>query len=175
LTVAETVELALERSHPAGVLGGIIGAPWSRLVQRAVRDDAHSILERFGLGEYAHVPTDRLSTGVRHICELAALAATRPRLLVLDEPTSGIAQVETAPLTAMIRRFADEAQCAVIVVEHDLPALISLADRIYCLDRGRVIAHGEPEVVCRDPAVVAAYLGTARRYRRQRDRVGSRT
>ncbi len=162
LTVRETVELALHRQHPTGAFGALVGAPWVRLTETKLVAEADDIIERFGLTAFADLPGDRLSTGTRHICDLAAQAATRPRLMVLDEPTSGIAQRETEAFRPLIRAVADELGCAILVVEHDMPFLMAVADRIYCLERGRVIAEGTPAAVREDPAVVASYLGAAR-------------
>ena len=170
LTVRETIELALERQHPTGRLGALVGTPWVRLAERTLAVEADGVIDRFGLAAYADMPGDRLSTGTRHVCDLAAQAATRPRLMILDEPTSGIAQRETEAFRPLIRDLAEELGCAMLVVEHDMPFLMAVADRIYCLDRGRVIAEGTPAVVRKDPAVVASYLGVegVRRVRKRR-------
>ena len=168
LTVRETVELALDHHRLGGTIGALVGAPWVRLSERARSTEAEAIIDRFGLTAFADVPLDRLSTGTRHICDLAAQVATRPRLMILDEPTSGIAQRETEAFRPLIRDVAEELGCAVLVVEHDMPFLMAVADRIYCLERGRVIAEGTPAVVRNDPAVMASYLGGAR------SRVGAR-
>ncbi|HUQ39734.1 MAG TPA: ATP-binding cassette domain-containing protein, partial [Acidimicrobiales bacterium] len=162
LSVRETIELALDRRHPVGRFGTLVAAPWTRLAERSVAADAATIIERFGLLPYADVPGDRLSTGTRHICDLAAQAATQPRIMILDEPTSGIAQREAEAFGPLLRDLVGELGCAMLVVEHDMPFLMSVADRIYCLERGRVIAEGAPAAVRKDPAVVASYLGAAR-------------
>lgn len=163
LTVREMLQLALARRHPASTFGAIVGAPWVRLSERASAAEADRIIDRFGLGAYADVPGDRLSTGTRRLCGLAVQVATRPRLMILDEPTAGIAQRETEVLRALLRDVADDLGCAMLVVEHDMPFLMAVSDRIYCLDGGRVIAEGTPAAVREDPAVVASYLGVARR------------
>lgn len=168
LTVRETVELAVARRHPMGAVGSVVGAPWARVSERAVAAEAAEVIDRFGLGAFAGVPCDRLSTGTRHLCDLATQVATRPRLMVLDEPTSGIAQGENEALRVLLRDVADEVGCAMLVVEHDMPFLMAIADRIYCLDRGAVIAEGTPAEVRDDPAVVAGYLGVASRRRGRR-------
>jgi ABC-type branched-subunit amino acid transport system ATPase component len=147
LTVRETIELALDRHEPTGAFGALVGAPWVRIAARARAADADAIIDRFGLSEHADVPIDRLSTGVRHLCDLAAQGATRPGLLILDEPTSGLAQREAEALRPLVRELADELGSAVLVVEHDLAFLTAVADRLYRLDRGRVVAVGSPDSV----------------------------
>jgi ABC-type branched-subunit amino acid transport system ATPase component/ABC-type branched-subunit amino acid transport system permease subunit len=161
LTVRETVELALDRRHPTAAIGALVGAPWARFAARLAAEEAEEIIERFGLTAFADAPGDQLSTGTRHLCDIAAQVATEPRLMILDEPTSGIAQRETDELRGVLRSVADEVGCAMLVVEHHLPFLMAVADRIYCLDRGRVIAEGTPSAVRDDPAVVTSYLGVA--------------
>lgn len=165
LSVRETIELALSRQYPVGAVAAITGAPWARLEQRSLAAEADRIIDRFGLRSYADAPIDRLSTGVRHICEIATQVGTNPQLLILDEPTSGVAQRETEEFAPLIRGVADELGCAVVVVEHDMRLLMSLADRVYCLDRGRVIAVGTPDAIGQDPAVVSSYLGASQRTR----------
>ena len=173
LTARETIELGLAHAHPTGA-GLVFGAPWARLAQTELAADADAIIDRFGLRDEADTPVDRLSTGVRHLCELAAAVASRPRLLILDEPTSGVAQREAESLGLHIRDVVDELGCAVVIVEHDMRLLMSLADRVYCLDGGRVIAEASPADVQRDPAVVASYLGVPGRRRSPRTTAATR-
>ncbi|HUF84268.1 MAG TPA: ATP-binding cassette domain-containing protein, partial [Acidimicrobiia bacterium] len=138
-----------------------VGAPWARFSERLSAEEADVLIDRFGLAAFADVPADQLSTGTRHLCDVGAQVATEPRLMILDEPTSGIAQRETDELRGVLRGVADELGCAMLVVEHHMPFLMAIADRIYCLERGRVIAEGTPEAIREDPAVVASYLGVA--------------
>lgn len=160
LTVTETVQVALTNSHRVGLLACALGAPWARDAESETLLKAQEILERLNLTPWANSLTADLSTGTRRICDLAAQLAARPRLIVLDEPTAGIAQRECEMFPPLLRDIREELGCSILVVEHDMPMLMSLCDRIYAMASGRVIAEGTPEEVRADPLVVATYLGT---------------
>lgn len=160
LTVLETVQVAIGRRHRTGVLAAMVAAPWVRSIERSTRREAEEIVERFGLGAWGDSRTADLSTGTRRICELAAQVAARPRLLLLDEPTAGVAQREAEAFGPLLRGIRDELDCSVLIVEHDMPLLMSVCDRLYALETGRVIAEGTPDEIRNNPRVVASYLGT---------------
>ena len=160
LTVAETVQVALSRRARVGFVSSAIGAPWARAVNRQTRTEALELLERLNLLQWADAPTADLSTGTRRICDLAAQLASRPKVLLLDEPTAGVAQREVEMFPPVLRRIRDELDCSILVVEHDMPMLMSLCDRVYAMDLGHVIAHGTPEEVRANPLVISSYLGT---------------
>jgi ABC-type uncharacterized transport system ATPase subunit len=113
-----------------------------------------------GLEDYADTLAGELSTGTRRICALASQVAARPRVILLDEPTAGVAQRETEAFGPLLRRIRDELDCAIVIVEHDMPLLMGLCDRVYAMEQGAVIAEGTPDEVRDDPRVVASYLGT---------------
>jgi ABC-type branched-subunit amino acid transport system ATPase component len=131
-----------------------------RWVERASRADADAVIERLGLAAYAHTLTSSLSTGTRRICDLAAQVAAGPKVLLLDEPTAGVAQREAEAFGPLLRRIRDELDCSILLVEHDMPLLMGLCDRVYAMEAGRVIAEGTPEEIRNDPSVIASYLGT---------------
>jgi ABC-type branched-subunit amino acid transport system ATPase component len=160
LTVVETVQVALARQHKVGIVSAMVGAPWVRSAERHTRADATALVERFGLAEWADTLTAELSTGTRRICDLAAQVATRPKLLLLDEPTAGVAQREAEAFGPLLRDIRAELDCAVLIVEHDMPLLMGLCDRVYAMEAGRVIATGTPPEIRADPRVIASYLGT---------------
>jgi ABC-type branched-subunit amino acid transport system ATPase component/ABC-type branched-subunit amino acid transport system permease subunit len=161
LTVLETLQVALSRRHKVGVPSAMVAAPWVRGTERRLRREAEELAERFGLGPWMDARAADLSTGTRRICELAAQVAARPKLILLDEPTAGVAQREAEAFGPLLRRIRDELDCAVLIVEHDMPLLMGLCDRMYALEAGSVIAEGAPEQLRDDPRVVASYLGTS--------------
>jgi ABC-type branched-subunit amino acid transport system ATPase component len=160
LTVTETIQVALGRGHKIGVIPAMLGAPWVRARERTSHRQANEILERFGLARWAQVMTSELSTGTRRICDLAAQVAAEPKLLMLDEPTAGVAQRDAEAFGPLLRRVRDELDCAVLIVEHDMPLLMGLCDRVYAMEAGHVIAEGTPAQIRHNPAVVASYLGS---------------
>jgi ABC-type branched-subunit amino acid transport system ATPase component/ABC-type branched-subunit amino acid transport system permease subunit len=160
LTVLETVMAALEPAQPSGVVGSLLGAPWVRFAEEQKRALAMRALERVGLADRADTLTGELSSGMRRLCDLACVMATRPRLVLLDEPTTGIAQREVEAFAPLLRALRDDLGCAVLIVEHDVPLLMSLCDRIYALEIGRLIAEGSPAEIRSNPDVIASYLGT---------------
>jgi ABC-type branched-subunit amino acid transport system ATPase component len=160
LTVTETIQVALAHRNKVGVISAMVSAPWVRHNERRTRRVAEEIVDRFGLGAWADTRTSELSTGTRRICDLAAQVAAQPKVLLLDEPTAGVAQREAEAFGPLLRQIRDELDCAILIVEHDMPLLMGLCDRVYALEIGRVIAEGTPAEVRADPRVVASYLGT---------------
>jgi ABC-type branched-subunit amino acid transport system ATPase component len=160
LTARETIQVALARRHKVGVLAAMTSAPWVRRSERRTRAEADAIIERFGLTARADTYTGELSTGTRRVCDLAAQVAARPKIILLDEPTAGVAQREAEMFGPLLRSIRDDLDCSVLIVEHDMPLLMGLCDRIYALEQGRVIAEGTPAEVRANPAVIASYLGT---------------
>jgi branched-chain amino acid transport system ATP-binding protein len=123
----------------------------------AVRAPAQAALERVGLGQRAGVRVDRLSHGEQRQLEIAMALATRPRLLLLDEPMAGMGPDESARMVAMLREL--KGSVTILLIEHDMETVFALADRITVLVYGRVIASGDPAAIRADAAVREAYLG----------------
>jgi branched-chain amino acid transport system ATP-binding protein len=160
LTVRETVEVALERD--VKVKNPVAAALFLPAVSRseaAVRARAEELLARLGLEDFTDKFVHELSTGTRRLVDLACALAHRPSVLLLDEPSSGIAQAEAEALAPVLRNVRDTLGTSMLVIEHDLALLRAVAERLVVLDVGTVIAEGEPASVLHDPAVMRAYLG----------------
>jgi ABC-type branched-subunit amino acid transport system ATPase component len=134
--------------------------PWVRFENAWTAQRADEILASVGLTEYAETPAAELSTGLRRITDLAIQVAVRPKLVLLDEPTAGLAQREAEAFVPLLRRLVAELGASVLIVEHDMPVILGVTDRIYCLELGTVIAEGSPDAIRNDSRVIASYLGT---------------
>ena len=161
LTVRESLMVALEARSHSRLLASMTALPPSPRQERTKRTDADEIIDYMGLKRYADHFVATLSTGTRRIVELSSLMAVNARVLLLDEPTGGVAQREAEAFGPLIKQVQAELDAAVIVIEHDMPLVMGISDRVYCLEAGAVIAEGPPEQVRRDPLVIASYLGTS--------------
>jgi ABC-type branched-subunit amino acid transport system ATPase component len=160
LTLFESLQVALECTARTETVPALLGLPPARDLERGQRRRVAELVELLGLEPYANRPMTALSTGTRRMAELAAVVAMGARVVLLDEPTAGIAQAEVERFTPVIREIAEHLDASVVVIEHDIPLMMGLVDRLYVLAAGEVIAEGQPEQVGSDPAVIAAYLGT---------------
>jgi branched-chain amino acid transport system ATP-binding protein len=118
------------------------------------------LIELMGLGAFRQKLTGELSTGSRRIVDLACILAQDPKVLMLDEPSGGVAQKETEALGPLLLRIREHTGCSLLVIEHDMPMISTISDRLVALELGRVIAEGPPHEVLAHPAVIASYLGT---------------
>lgn len=125
----------------------------------AVRTGVMAALERTGLADRAHMPAGQLSYGHQRLLEVAMGLALKPRLLILDEPTQGLADSEIDNFIELVREIAKSA--TVLLIEHNMPVVMQLADRITVFNAGRILAEGTPEQVRANTQVQEAYLGTA--------------
>lgn len=160
LTVRETVQVALEARGRTPFVATALSLPSARRCERTRRSEADDLIAFLGLGRYADIAIADLSTGTRRIVELANLLALDARILCLDEPTAGLAQRETEKFAPLLVAIRQEISASMLVIEHDMPLIMSMSDRVYCLELGAVIADGHPDEVRNDPLVVASYLGT---------------
>lgn len=160
LTVDEALAVSLERW--VGSRSAVVAAlhlPMAFDSEVAVRKRVAELVELLGLGAYRSKFVSELSTGTRRIVDLAGLLAHRPSVILLDEPSSGIAQREVEALAPLLERIRGETGASLIVIEHDMPLLRQVSDRLVAMDQGAVIATGRPDDVLADPLVVESYLG----------------
>ena len=168
LTVRESVQVALEARHRSSVIRTVLNL--GGRVERLQRSGASELIDFLGLGLYAESYISDLSTGTRRIVGLANLLALDSSVICLDEPTAGVAQREAEAFGPLLVRIRSELNASMIVVEHDMPLIMGISDRIYCLEAGSVIATGEPAEVRSNPTVIASYLGTDERAIERSDR-----
>jgi ABC-type branched-subunit amino acid transport system ATPase component len=155
--------VALEARERSLLVPSALALPPSPKAERRKRSQADEIISYLGLGRYADSLMAELSTGTRRIVELGALIALDTRLMLLDEPTAGVAQRETEAFGPLIETIRADLGASILIIEHDMPMVMAISDRIYCLESGRVIAEGDPASVRQNPAVIASYLGTDER------------
>ncbi|HEX8803510.1 MAG TPA: MFS transporter, partial [Acidimicrobiales bacterium] len=161
LTVAEAIAVSLEQHvQVRDPLAATLHLPGVDDSETAVRRRVEELIELLGLGAYRDKFVRELSTGTRRVVDLACVFGQDPAVVLLDEPSSGIAQREAEALAPLLRRVRDELGASLLVIEHDLPLLTSISDRMIALDLGRVVVEGRPDEVVEHPAVVASYLGT---------------
>jgi branched-chain amino acid transport system ATP-binding protein len=157
LTVAENVMVGATPGAKAGVWSALFGLPRSDRDERRLREQAIQALDRLGVADLADRMPDTISYGLRKRVALARALAAQPRLVLLDEPASGLPENELPELGDLIEELA--AETGVVVIEHRMDLVMSVCDTIFVLDFGKLIASGSPAEVQADPAVTAAYLG----------------
>jgi ABC-type branched-subunit amino acid transport system ATPase component len=161
LTVAETIAVAHERHLLSkDMVAAAFALPASYESELEVALKVDELIELMGLGAFRQKLTGELSTGSRRIVDLACILAQEPKVLMLDEPSGGVAQKETEALGPLLLRVVEHTGCSVLVIEHDMPLLSSICDEMVALELGGVIAQGTPDEVLNHPAVIESYLGT---------------
>ncbi len=164
MTVKENVMAAAWPHTHAGILRSVLRTPGMRQEEREIERLAEERLSFFGerlMGYRWNQPAYSLSYANRRRLEIARATATKPRLLLLDEPAAGMNPVETHEITELIGRLRDEAAYTILVIEHDMHVVEGISDRVVALDHGVKIAEGTFDQVATDPRVVEAYLGTS--------------
>ncbi len=157
LTVLENVMVGASRHARSGFWPALFGLPWSDADERRLRGRARQALDRVGAADLADRLPGELAYGVRKRVAFARALAATPRLLLLDEPASGLSEGELAELGTLISDVAADA--CVVLIEHRIDLMMTACDTIFVLDFGKVIATGPPGEVLTDPAVTTAYLG----------------
>lgn len=157
-SVLENVMIGFHRLEKSSWLANLLGLPSSRRETRELRERAGTLLEQFGMSAFADLAAGGLAYGHQRRVEMMRAVASSPDVLLLDEPVAGMNDVEANELGAIFRGLADRGM-AVLLIEHNTRFVASLCEEVHVLDGGRLIAHGSPDQVMRDPAVVAAYMG----------------
>ena len=159
LTLLDAVQVALEHEQPSRSALSVLGLPGARRRDEVRRRAAASLLSDLGLDEHLDRRVAELSTGTRRMAEVACVTALGADVLLLDEPAAGFNVHETAVFAHVIRRLRDEHGLTIVVIDHDVPMMRGLVDRLYVLATGRVIAEGSPDVLSSDAGVLEAYMG----------------
>ncbi len=159
MTVLENLLLAQHMAVRYNPTAGIIGSPASFLEEKELAGRAMEVLDFMDLADLAHSPLPGLPYGTLKTIEVAAVLATDPEILLLDEPAAGMGPEESFAFGDRVRVMRKELGLTIVVIDHHVPLIVRVCDYVYCLNFGQVIAQGEPEAVRRHPEVVTAYLG----------------
>ena len=163
LTVEETIAVALERwVDVKDPLNAALRLPAQQDSEHEVRKRVNGLIELMGIESFRSKFVRELSTGSRRVVDIVCVLAHHPSVVLLDEPSSGIAQKEAEALSPLLLRIRDNLGASLIVIEHDMPLISSVSDRLVALDQGHVVAVGEPDVVLSHPEVVQSYLGNTK-------------
>jgi len=159
MTVLENVMIGRHTRLKAGIVGAILKTKKVREEEEKLINDCYEILEKIGLKDYVNELAKNLPYGAQRLLEIARALAAEPFLLLLDEPAAGMNPLETKELDKLILRLRDTENLSILLIEHDMSLVMSLSERIYVMDYGKLIAEGSPAKIKKDPVVIKAYLG----------------
>jgi ABC-type branched-subunit amino acid transport system ATPase component len=161
LSVHDVLMLCEDAKREVAVLSTTLQMPWARRSEQKKRAAVDQVISAFGLARFRDHRTAELSTGTRRVVDLASIVLASPRLLLLDEPTAGIAQREAEAFIPLLRRIHEVADTTIVLVEHDVPLVFELCSAVVVMELGEVVVAGPPEVVRTDPKALMAYLGAS--------------
>jgi branched-chain amino acid transport system ATP-binding protein len=159
LSVTENLLLAQHQLAAYDPASALFRLPRASRVERELRERARSAIEALGFDRYADTPVQNLSHGQQRIVEIGCLLVTTPEILMLDEPSAGMAPALVENLADRLKEMRDELGKTILLIEHNVPLVLDVCDELWVLDAGAVIAHGDPKRVVGDRNVVDAYLG----------------
>lgn len=160
MTVLENIKVAFHTRMQYSPISGIIRASSYQTEEMGIDIRARELLRVFDMEDVAHAQADSLPYGQQRKLEICRALACNPKVLLLDEPAAGMNPIETAELMATIKIIRNQFSVAILLIEHDMKLVMGICERIYVLNYGRVIAHGSPAEIGKNPEVIAAYLGT---------------
>jgi branched-chain amino acid transport system ATP-binding protein len=161
LSAIDNLTVAMNRERGYGLLAAFFQSSQMRAREEAMRHEALSILKTLGLESYAHFKAGSLPYGIQRKLEIARALASKPKLLLLDEPAAGMNPTETAELAKLICEIQKQFHVTILLIEHDMSLVMKICQRIYVLDYGELIAQGTPDEIKANPRVIEAYLGGA--------------
>jgi len=159
MTVLENVLTALTNHYKESFVSSVLRLPIYYKTEAAMKEEAMKLLNDFGLASVAENRAGNLPYGAQRRVEIVRALATRPKVIFLDEPAAGMNPEETADLTRLIKKIQSEYHTAVLLIEHDMSLVMNIAERIYVLDHGHLLAEGTPKEIQDNPEVIKAYLG----------------